>query len=172
MTTNGHRVVHGLNLDIWLPPFFLQVPHSCCNQIKEWNILDLPWWTPLVPKATGPNSFSPDTIWLGQIGKAVHHPIVSVDGGIILSSNAMRRVLPNIACPSHDLDVSTSVIVALETCLCPKSYLIVCWIGLSQIWLGMHRIDGCGVSNSTGRLVIHCTFRITVTNWIPKGSSE
>ena len=61
----------------------------------------------------------------------------------------------------NDLDTSTSVIVASETCLCLKSYLIGCWIRPSQIRLGMHRISGSGASNHAGRLVIYSTFGVT-----------
>ena len=84
---------------------------------------------------------------------------------IILSSNVMRRVIPDIACPGHNLDVSTSVIVALEICLCLKSYLIGSRIWASQIGLSMHQISGGGARNRVRRLTIYGTFGVICQGW-------
>ena len=110
---------------------------------------------------TSPNGPHPDTIQPIQIRKAVCHPIVPMDGRVVLSSDMMRGVFPNITRPGHDLDTSTSVIVALETCLCPKSYLIGYWIRLTQVRFSVRWVDGCGASNSMRRLAMHHTFGVT-----------
>ena len=111
------------------------VPHTCCDKLKERNIPDLSWQSPLVPETTSTDGFCSDTVWTDQVRKAVYHPVIPTDSRIIFSTDAIRRVISNIACPGHNLDVSISVIVALETCLCPKSYLIGCWIQASVIAL-------------------------------------
>jgi len=54
-----------------------------------------------------------------------------------------------------------SIIVALETCLCPKSYLLGSRIGSSRIPVNEGRIGGDGAGDLPRRSLIDGTRRVT-----------
>ena len=77
----------------------------------------------------------------------------------------MRRVISYITHPGHNLDVSTSVIVASETCLCLKSYLVGSWIWVNQIWHSVCQIGSTGMGNHVRWLAIYSMSSVTCHRW-------
>jgi len=54
-----------------------------------------------------------------------------------------------------------SIIVASETCLCPKSYLLGSWIGSSWIPVNKGRVGGDASGDLPRRSLVNSTRRVT-----------
>ena len=118
----GGGVPHSHDLCGW-PTRFTTVPDSVVQELTEDRVLNQTGRTPLFPKPRRLDGFSPNLIRKEQSGKAIVQPTTPTDQRVILIPDVVRRVISDVARPKHDLCAQWSIIVALETCLCPKSYL-------------------------------------------------
>jgi len=73
----------------------------------------------------------------------------------------MGIVDSRVGSPNHDLCVQWSIIVASETCLCPKSYLISGWVGPGQVADGVSQASGSGTADDMTIIDVVDTRRVT-----------
>ena len=73
----------------------------------------------------------------------------------------MRRMITDVASPEHDLCAQWSIIVASETCLCPKSYLSSSRVRSRYVGRHMRRIGGDGPGDLTRQPFINGTRRVS-----------
>ena len=103
----------------------MTIPDSVVQEPTEDRISNQTSRTPLFPKSRHLDRLSPNLIWEKQAWEAVVEPPSTTNHQIILIANVVRRVISYVACPEHNLCAQWSIIVASETCLCLKSYLLL-----------------------------------------------
>ena len=147
--------------DCGWPTRFIIVPDSVLQEPTKDRVPNQTGRTPFFPKPRRLDGFSPNLIREEQSGKAVVQPTTPTDQRVILIPDVVRRVISNIARPKHDLCAQWSIIVASETCLCPKSYLVGGWVRSGYIGRHVRRIGGGGPGDLTGQPFIDGTRRVS-----------
>ena len=153
------------------PTRLATIPDSILQEPTEDRVLNQTGRTPLFPKPQRLDGLSPNLIREKQSGKAVVQPMTPTDQRIILVADIVRRVISYIARPKHDLCVQWSIIVASETCLCPKSYLGSSRVRSGQVGRHVRRIGGDGSGDPAGQPFVNGTRWVSPDTGTEDGST-
>ena len=125
------------------------------------NIPCSSYQTPLLPDMTVADSLCPEAVFMQQVRKWVSPPLGILDLSVTLGNTLMRVIHPGVQSSNHDLCTQWSINIALETCLCLKSYLVQSWVWPNQVINTICGVGGHSLTDNTPIVMVVCTRRIT-----------